>query len=267
MPQIYRCTLELMELTFFSSREVGGFYQTEPLIGNYALAYALGLCSAPYHTSGGPRYAIDLGPLNARGIYVTPGTILGTPRFSIGEFNAQPDAYWYAMGNNLLVTRPDGTWAEGRLGSWYIVERPGETGRKLPVENRPQHGRIRYLAIGNRAVCYVISAEPLTIPRYIRLGKFMSKARVQSEHVAATVVERANVTVDHLLNLADLPPELTLHLWDTIQIPPAPLARNLRCSGQFYQIEHGPHLPVGMRFGVEHITAPPNRSIPDDDRS
>ncbi|GIV97916.1 MAG: hypothetical protein KatS3mg057_2573 [Herpetosiphonaceae bacterium] len=200
--------------------------------------------------AGPPRYSQDLGRLNERGLYVTPATIEGEPRFSVGEFNAQPDTYWYAMGNNLLVIRPDGTWAEGRMGSWYILERPGETGRKLNVENRPQHGRIRYLAIGNRAVCYVISAEAITIPRYIRLGKFMSKAKVRAEEVRFVLEHVEQVTINMLLNPADLPGDFTMHFWDTINVPPAPLIRNLRGSGPCYRIGRNSYLPAGMAFGV-----------------
>ena len=42
--EIYRASLTLKEHTYFASREIGIFYESEPLIGNYALAYALGLC-------------------------------------------------------------------------------------------------------------------------------------------------------------------------------------------------------------------------------
>jgi len=250
MPHIYRCTLELMETTFFSSREVGAVYQTEPLIGNYALAYALSFCQAPYQSAGPPRYSQDLGGLNQRGLYVTPATMQGVPRFTIGEFNAQPETYWYAMGNNLLVTRPDQTWAEASVGAWYIIERPGEKGRKLGVENRPQHGRIRYLAIGNRAIFYVISQQEIIIPRYIRLGKFMSKAKVEAEPIPERLVNLENQTIDFLLNPADLPATLTLHFWDTINVPPAPLVKNLRCSGAFYQLGRDRYLPAEMAFGL-----------------
>ncbi len=250
MPHIYRCALELMEPTFFSSREVSAIYQTEPLIGNYALAYAFGFCQASYRSAGPPRYAEDLDGLNRRGLYVTPATIQGAPRFTVGEFNAQPDTYWYAMGNNLLVTRPDGAWAEGARGAWYIIERPGEKGRKLNVENRPQHGRIRYLAIGNVALCYVISEQEITIPRYIRLGKFMSKARVTAERVAFELVNAENVTIDFLLNPADLPAGLVMTLWDTINVPPTPLIKNLRCSGACYRIDRARYLPAQMAFGI-----------------
>lgn len=253
MPHIYRCTFELMEPTFFSSREVGTYYQTEPQFGNYGLAYAFGFCAAAYHNQGEITYKQDLGALNSRQLYVTPGTIAGVPRFTIGEFNAQADTYWYAMGNNLLVTRPDGMWAEGRSGSWYVFERPGERGRKLGVENRPQHGRIRYLAIGNRAVCYVISSERLEIPRYIRLGKFMSKARVTVEEIDAQIQRVTRTIVPMLLNPADMPQDVTLLPLDIINVPPTPLVRNALVSGPCYHVGRELWLPVGMRFGIDHL--------------
>ena len=105
---VYRCELTFWEHVFFSSREISNFFQTEPLLGNYALAYALGLAQSPYHSDGPVRYALDLGPLNERGVYVTPGTILGEPRFVLSQFNAQADAYWYAFTNNAIVVRSDG---------------------------------------------------------------------------------------------------------------------------------------------------------------
>jgi CRISPR-associated protein Csc1 len=249
---IYRCELTLMEPTFFSSREVSAYYQTEPLIGNIALAYAFGFCQAPYFNDGIIHYREHLTTLNERGVYVTPATIVGEPRFSLGQFNAQADAYWYAFANNVIVTRPDGTWAEKRGAAWYIHWPDGQR-QKVGLENRPQHGRIRYLAIGNRAVGYVLSREPLRLPSYIRLGKFMSKAQVATEEVRHQVVETQGVQVPFLLNPADLPPEAALGVFDLISVPPTPLVRNAVLSGRFYRLADGTMLPVGMRFGVEGL--------------
>jgi CRISPR-associated protein Csc1 len=252
MPYIYRCTLTLQEATFFSSREVGGFYQTEPFIGNYALAYALKLCQSPYFNDGTIRYKTDLGVLNERGIYVTPAAIAGEPRFVVGWFNAQPDTYWYAMGNNVLVTKPDGAWAEKHTAAWFIVEREGESGRKVRVENRPQVGRIRMLAIGNRAVCYVVSERELQLPSYIRLGKFLSKARVE---VQPLQVDRAEETIATcaLLNPADLPANVRPLAYDLLNVPPVPLLRNASVTGPVYRLPGAEWLPAGMRFAVEHL--------------
>ncbi|NTU79314.1 MAG: type I-D CRISPR-associated protein Cas5/Csc1 [Chloroflexales bacterium] len=252
MPHIYHCDLTLLENTFFSSREVSNFYQTEPFIGNYALAYALQLCQSPYFNDGSIRYKTDLGALNARGIYVTPGAIVGEPRFVVGWFNAQPDSYWYAMGNNVLVTRPDGAWAEKRTAAWFIVEREGEGGRKVRVENRPQVGRIRMLGIGTRAACHVISNEELRLPSYIRLGKFMSKVRVAVEHHYVAEAERGEGSYE-LLNIADVPQESRLLAFDLLNVPPAPLARNARIIGRGYKLAHNIFLPADMHFAVEHL--------------
>jgi CRISPR-associated protein Csc1 len=249
---IYRLELTLMEAVFFSSREVSSMYLTEPLIGNIALAYALGFCQAPYYSDGRIYYRDHLGALNERGVYVTPATIAGKPRFTIGQFNAQPDAYWYAMGAGTIVTRPDGGWAEGAGKTWRIV-RPGGRRSKLAAESRPQYGRIRFLSIGNRAVGYVLSHEPVTVPRYVRLGKFMSKARVLTVEMDGQEVEQIGVIVPFLLNPADLPPEISLHLFDLISVPPTPLVRNAHLSGRFCRLEDGTLLPVGMRFGVGRL--------------
>jgi CRISPR-associated protein Csc1 len=247
---IYRCELTLMEATFFSSREVSATYQTEPLIGNIALAYAFGFCQSPYFNDGTIYYKMHLGALNERGIYVTPATVVGQPRFSIGQFNAQPDAYWYAMGAGTIVTRPDDGWAVGAGKTWRIV-RAGGKRSKVAAETRPQYGRIRFLAIGNRAISYVFSQEPLMVPRYIRLGKFMSKARVMVQEMAPEIVEQERAVIPFLLNPADLAIKLTL--FDLISVPPTPLVRNAHLGGQFYRLQDGTLLPVGMRFGVDGL--------------
>jgi CRISPR-associated protein Csc1 len=252
MPNIYRCTLTLQEATFFSSREVSSFYQTEPFIGNYALAYALKLCQSPYFNDGTIRYKTDLGALNERGVYVTPAAIMNEPRFVVGWFNAQPDTYWYAMGNNAIVTKPDGTWAEKRTAAWFVIEREGEPGRKVRVENRPQVGRIRMLAINNQAVCYAISEHSLQLPSYIRLGKFMSKARIDVQQLQAERIEDA-VAVCGLINPADLPATARPIAYDLLNVPPMPLLRNARIAGPAYRLPGGEWLPAGMRFGVEQL--------------
>jgi CRISPR-associated protein Csc1 len=249
---VYRCELTLMEATFFSSREVSATYQTEPLIGNIALAYAFGFCQAPYFNDGTIYYKPHLGALNERELYVTPATIVGEPRFTVGQFNAQPDAYWYAMGAGAIVTRPDGGWAVGAGKTWRIVRADGSR-TKIAAQSRPQYGRIRSLAIGNRAVGYVLSREPVAVPRYVRLGKFMSKARVAVEEMAVEEVERERFIVPFLLNPADLPPEMPLTTFDLISVPPTPLVRNARLSGRFYRLPDGTLLPVGMRFGVQRL--------------
>jgi CRISPR-associated protein Csc1 len=136
--------------------------------------------------------------------------------------------------------------------TWRIVRADGKR-RKVAAESRPQYGRIRFLAIGNRAVGYALSREPLTVPRYIRLGKFMSKARVAVQEMPVEEVERERVVIPFLLNPADLPPDMPLTVFDLISVPPTPLVRNAHLSGRFYRLKDGTLLPAGMRFGVEGL--------------
>ncbi len=250
MTHIYRCHLTLLEPTFFSSREISNYFQTEPLIGNYALAYALGLVNTPYFNDGTIHYVTHLQSLNEQGIYVTPATLTHAPKFSLAQFNAQPDSYWYAMANNAIVTRPDGTISEKRGSKWYIKQNAADRGKAIGLENRPQHGRIRFLAIGNRAVFYIITAVPYTPPSYIRLGKFMSKARLTTSELAFTELEGDNVYVPFLLNPADLSPSTALLTFNLINVPPIPLVQHSTLNGRFYQLPDKINLPAGMRFGV-----------------
>ena len=249
---IYRCQLTLMEKTFFSSREISNCYYTEPLVGNYALAYAMGFCQSPYFNDGTIHYRQHLGALNERGVYVTPATIQDQPRFFVEQFNAQPETYWFAMGRGVLVTRPDGCQMEQDSGTWYARDTSDNRMMARPA-NRPQFGRIRYLAVGNKAVCHVFSQSPIEIPSYIRLGKFMSKARVVSQALAYQEVKEEHVSVPLLLNPADFSPEIEMELYDLVTVPPAPLVRNALLSGAFYRLADGVLLPVGMRFGVEGL--------------
>jgi len=248
---IYRCQLTLMEKVFFSSREVSNFYYTEPLIGNYALCYAMGFCQSPYFNDGTIYYRQHLGALNDQGIYVTPATMQGQPRFLIEQFNAQPETYWFAMGAGVLVTRPDGSHMEQSGKVWYVHPLEGRR-KKVNATNRPQFGRIRYLALGNEAVFFVFSREQIQVPGYVRLGKFMSKARLAPEQVERVEeVEEEGVMIPFLLNPADLGAATELWTFDLVNVPPTPLVRNSRLAGRFYRLDANTHLPAGMRFGVE----------------
>jgi CRISPR-associated protein Csc1 len=251
---IYRCELTFWEHVFFSSREISNFFQTEPLLGNYALTYALGLAQAPYHSDGPVRYALDLGPLNERGVYVTPGTIVGEPRFVLSQFNAQADAYWYAFTNNAIVVRTNEQVAVRQGARWRIIDPATSEGQYVRPNNYPQHGRIKMLALGNRAVCYVLSREELTLPRYVRLGKWMSKASVTMTHTTAQPEPKDEVTVPVFLNPTDLPHPERLRVYDMVSIHPVPLVRNAILSGDFVRAPDGVWLPLGMCFGVEGIS-------------
>lgn len=239
---IYRADLTLMERTYFASREIGALYETEPLIGNYALTYALGLCAAPYDWSGPPRYKQDLTPLNRQGIYVTPGTFqTGKLRYAFSQFNAQTDSYYSRFDQNAIATVP---------------------GKKARAANFPQTGKIRMLGVESEASFYVIvhNKDLERLPTYIRLGKFNSKAQLEWERF---VVEKQSAEqeqdIQFFLNAVDLPPAAVtkLRAFSIYNIPPAPLLSRCRLASSFWQVKDASqktvYLPVGMRYGVEEL--------------
>jgi CRISPR-associated protein Csc1 len=232
---IYHCEFELMENLYFASREVNNFFQTEPVVGNYALAYALGLCRAGYHNEGEITYAEDLEPLNAAGVYVTPGTLTERARFTVGQFNALSDSYWFQMEQNAISVNRQRIF-NPRL--------------KARATNFPQIGRLKMLSIGNKGVFYITSRREFRVPRYIRLGKFMSKAKISARNQNYRETQAENVSYPNYLNPNDLPPETQIGMFDMLNIRPTPLIRQVQLSGDFYELadESRTKLPAGMRF-------------------
>ena len=232
---IYRCEFELMESLFFASREVNNFFQTEPVIGNYALAYALGLCGASYHNEGEITYATDLAGLNETGIYITPGTLTEKARFTVVQFNAMSDSYWFQMEQNAISVNR---------------ERIFNPRLKARAANFPQIGRLKLLSVGNRGVFYVTSQEEFRVPRYIRLGKFMSKAKISARKQPYREVHKETEIYPNYLNPNDLPSEMRVGMFDLLNIRPTPLIRNVQLSGKFCQLTDNAQtlLPADMRF-------------------
>ncbi|HXL36083.1 MAG TPA: type I-D CRISPR-associated protein Cas5/Csc1 [Ktedonobacteraceae bacterium] len=238
--EIYHVGLTIMEHTYFASREVGILYESEPLIGNYALTYALGLCAAPYDWAGPPRYKQDLEPLNEQGIYVTPATFeQGKLRYVISQFNAQSDGYYFRFDQNAIRTDP---------------------AQKARPANFPQSGKIRMLGLDSQAYFYLINQQgsDLNLPNYIRLGKFNSKARLEWEQLSLVSAhpQPSDQALDFLLNAADLPPAVIANLraFSVYNIYPAPLLRHSHLEGNFWHCKNKTgkdiYLPTDMRFGV-----------------
>ncbi len=234
---IYRLELTLMEKVFFASREIDELFQTEPVLGNYALSYALGLVTSPYRLmerEDRPYYREDLSTLNEQGIYVSPGTPIGTPALEVERFNGMVDSYWYKMANNAVVAD--------------LAVRFGERARPT---NFPQKGRLRMLSRGNRFFCFVCARDSYTPPQYIRLGKFMSKARVDMAQAWHTppVIQVQQQRVACFLNPLDLGSDIEIGSYDLFNLPPVPLIRNAQLTGNVYDL--GDYtLPVNMRYGL-----------------
>jgi len=217
------------EPVFFASRELSDTYYTEGVIGNYALAYALGWARSPYRLTGNatgrPRYIEDLALL-AQSCYILPAwPAHGNVSFRFERFNALSDSYWYAMTNNRVATaRAD--HAERRV--------TGKKPNSFRASNFPQSGRLRLI---ERCSCFrTLALGDCEFPDYIRLGKFNSKVRIDRVRtLEITSLPVGSYECNTYLSAADIPANLELIAFDTISIPPVSLLKKIRFRGAAWQ--------------------------------
>lgn len=216
--QLLRCTLTLQESVYYATREMGTLYETGSHLHNYALSYALfndtHIRGAYFCSSYRPSYAVDLARLTEAGIYVTPALPLHV--------------------DYLLAT-----WKIGQVSYYRKSEQFG--GRNYPANI----GRAKELAPESTFVCYVLSERPVALPRWIRLGKWHSKALVEVAEVAATQ-RSGDYVAACALNPLDVPAG-ALRAFDIVSMPPSSLVANARCAGDHYAFD-GRGLPVGLRY-------------------
>lgn len=144
--ELYRCDLVLHDYLFFATTERGKVAETGPFIHNYALTYAFGWAVSPWHNEvQQPHYREELAKVGRR--YITPAHLVRGSTI-VSQYNTMSESY------NL--------------------------GRKEQSIGYPDWGFIKCYRPGTLFRCYVLSADPVAFPRYLRLGKFMAKTAVRS---------------------------------------------------------------------------------------
>jgi CRISPR-associated protein Csc1 len=232
--QIYRGTLELLDYVFYATVERGKVYETGSFIHNYALTYALGLVRGKTYTYAqlkqSPHYLAELTPLNGR-VYLTPGT----PRYfahRLVQWNTIPEGYAF----------------------------PG----KVPSIGYPDWGFARILRPGCVFTFYVMVHDNVSLPdapalrdllvrrtAYLRLGKFLGKARLRLEMASKVMGRTGAFRADTFLNWRDL--EVDPLVCDVLPTSlPTRLIHHAHFDDEaFYEAHFGNdvvRLPVAMRF-------------------
>jgi CRISPR-associated protein Csc1 len=218
---IYRCQIELHDSLYFATREIGRLYETEPVIHNYALCYALGLVDSEiYSTTVSeedsyryfcpeqvPKYEQHLTAINQQGIYVTPGRSI---------FHSSTLNTWKYANNN------------------YHVE------MEKTQKNIPSFGRTKEIAPESKFEFFIISEKPLKLAKWIRLGKWMSKAAV--EILEQNEVKRSPSETDfifpYLLNPLDVMFTHQVISYDVVNMPPVSLIQNVKILGRYYNFDN-----------------------------
>ena len=215
MTNIYRCEIELHDSLYYATREIGRLYETEAILHNYSLCYALGLIKSDTYRyfckEQIPQYEEHLTQLNEQQIYVTPARSLR---------HASVLNTWKYANNN------------------YHVE------MTKTQKNIPSFGRAKEIAPESIFEFFVISQNALKLPKWIRLGKWMSKAEVKIEPIQVKI-KTGNFTCTYPLNPLDVMFTNQVISYDVINMPPVSLIRNVSLNGEYYE---GLNLPVNMAY-------------------
>ncbi|GAB4551236.1 MAG: hypothetical protein OHK0023_17910 [Anaerolineae bacterium] len=221
--RLYECTLTFHENLYYETRTLGRLYETGRLLHNIALGYALGLAQTTYyHADYVPQYAAELAPLNEAGIYVTPAAGLDL-RYSINTFK-------FGAEKNAILMEPSN-------------------------DNLPTFGRAKEVAVGSIFRFAILCEQALTLPPWLRMGIWMSKARLTYVEypLERRRGERTETVHRYPLNQADLPATATLKLFDLVSMRPSSLVENALITADdwwVYQPEKDQtcYLPVGMKY-------------------
>ncbi|BAY90205.1 MULTISPECIES: type I-D CRISPR-associated protein Cas5/Csc1 [unclassified Tolypothrix] len=229
MPIIYCCQLELHDSLYYATREIGRLYETEAVIHNYALCYALGLVDSEVYSTNVaeehsyryfcpeqvPKYEEHLTPLNQQEIYVTPARAV--------NHTAILNTWKYANNN-------------------YHVE------MEKTQKNIPSFGRAKEIAPESQFEFFVISQKPIKLPKWIRLGKWMSKAELRMQEVTKINLKTDNFSFPYPLNPLDVMFTHQVISYDVINMPPVSLIQNVSiCQGEYYELEH-PNTSAKLRL-------------------
>lgn len=223
---ITTCQLTLHDNLFYASREMGRLYETERYLHNYGLSYALGITLnlyRPYFNANQvPTYQTDLLKLEQeQQIYVTP---------------ARPLEYSFVF-NTFKLGEPD-----------YYSFTP------QVITNRVVYGRAKELAVESRFEFFIFSQKQLQLPRWVRLGKWMSKAElvVVNEGDYEAQRPRSPVSITCPLNPLDFAPSNLLS-FDIVSMPPVSLLINAVTQQPCYNLSEKKrkneiYLPEGLNF-------------------
>jgi CRISPR-associated protein Csc1 len=218
------CHLTLHDFLFYASREMGRLYETEKYLHNYGLTYALGMAKSPYaHLAQVPHYQEELDGMNQQGVYVTPAHPLRYS-FSFSTFKMANENHYSFMPQ--------------------------------VSSNRVVFGRSKELAPESTFEFFVLSEKELALPCWIRLGKWMAKARVQVKGRGMARAKKGTFRADGALNPLDL--TVMPENCNIVSMAPASLITNVSCTGGYYELDFDAggysrtiRLPMEMSFQPE----------------
>jgi CRISPR-associated protein Csc1 len=230
MTVIYHCILELHDSLYFATREIGRLYETEPVLHNYALSYVLGLVdSSKFNTMVEeehsyryfcseqiPKYKEHLTPLNQQGIYVTPAKVVSHTAI---------------------------------LNTWKYADNHYHVEMKQTEKNIPSFVEPKKIAPESLFEFFVISEKEIKLPKWVRIGKWASKAELKLQEIPKPKLNSAKeFTCSHPLNPLDVMFTNQVISYDTINMPPVSLIQNVKMRGEYYTFDEIKNLKIPAKM-------------------
>lgn len=253
------CSIETMDRTLYASREVGDLVDTGDFILSTALYHAFGFVSGKYVNFGNkPSYLEETSEIYKR-FYITPAKpesvgeyvskVLG---FQSSKGKAMPLPYLGGHSVSQWNARPH----QYAVKNWKAAELPKEQKGK----NLPKFGKERVLDQQNLLTAYILPYEDdayslaSKIPRYIRLGKKRSKARIRTKLVEGTI-EEGEFLSNHPFGIYDYE-GVPLGDLVSVRMRPVPLIVQGRYNGKFLRISRdGKHEDTVFPYKLEFLKA------------
>jgi CRISPR-associated protein Csc1 len=259
---LYHCILTLHDNVFFATREMGILYETEKYLHNWGLSYAL------FTVSYIPQAYRLQGELAQKPTYLDANAernLLHLERAGIYVFPAQPLSWSYQIN----------TFKAAQVAYYGKSKQFGDKGadKNYPIN----YGRAKELAVGSQYRTYIIAPDNITIPRWIRLGKWAAKIKVEAIKIPNNLLQNksGDYICLHPLNPLDVPNNTRILLYNRIVMPPASLISQAQLSGsylfakknedwqawraqltsaQYEQLPEEIHLPQGLFYGAGNLT-------------
>lgn len=246
---VYDCNLELQDNLFFSSREYGSLYECINYIHNYALTYAISLCLSneenikdflplqDYFCKPNKKatYREDLDTFDL--FYVTPAKPVNYES-EINSINCGESDFFIKFGIGQK--------------SQNLKRSFGFDGKR----NKPAYSKIKEISVSSIFQFFIISKNKISIPKWIRLGKWLSKCEIEvtKEHIINddNIKKDSNYFVNQPLNKDDtLKNNILINIPDIISMPPSILINNAMLKGDYIEFESNNKnicLPAGLKY-------------------
>lgn len=116
-------------------------------------------------------------------------------------------------------------------------------------KNIPSFGRTKEIAPESQFEFFVISEKEIKLPKWIRLGKWMSKAEVtciESQEVKSFTSTK-EFSFPYPLNPLDVMFSHQVISYDVVNMPPVSLIQNVKLNGHFYKFSDL-EIPADMQY-------------------